>query len=79
MAPWAPRIWIENWVDTYDRPCIIRKPVNRYVPKIPPFEGGGEYCKANPGLGVTNWSIFYPGSSVGSTIDATLYSYVALP
>ena len=37
MSPWVPRIWIEVWVGTYDR---IRRPVNRYVPKIPPFQGG---------------------------------------
>ena len=32
----SSRIWIEVWVGTYDR---IRRPVNRYVPKIP-FQGG---------------------------------------
>ena len=37
MSPWVPRIWIEVCVGTYDR---IRRPVNRYVPKIPPFQGG---------------------------------------
>ena len=37
MSSWVPRIWIEVWVGTYDR---IRRPVNRYVPKIPPFQGG---------------------------------------
>ena len=37
MPPWVPRIWIAVWVVTYDR---IRRPVNRYVPKIPPFQGG---------------------------------------
>ena len=37
MSPWVPRIWIEVWVDTYDR---IRRPVNRYAPKIPPFQRG---------------------------------------
>ena len=64
MSPWVPRIWIEVWVGTYDR---IRRPVNRYVPKIPPFQGGGNVIKLYyPGLG--NRSIFYPGSSVGSTI-----------
>ena len=38
MSPWVPRIWIGVWVLTYDR--ILRRPVNRYVPKIPPFQGG---------------------------------------
>ena len=37
MSPWVPRILIEVWVGTYDR---IRRLVNRYVPKIPPFQGG---------------------------------------
>ena len=37
MSSWVPRIWIEVWVGTYDR---IWRPVNRYVPKIPPFQGG---------------------------------------
>ena len=63
MSPWVPRFWIEVWVGTYDR---IRRPVNRYVPKIPPFQGGENVIRLYPGLG--NRSIFYPGSSVGSTI-----------
>ena len=37
MSPRVPRIWIEVWVSTYDR---IRRPVDRYVPNIPPFQGG---------------------------------------
>ena len=37
MSPWVPRIRIEAWVGTYDR---IRRPVNGYGPKIPPFRGG---------------------------------------
>ena len=48
MSPQIPRIWIEVWVGTYD---CLRRPVNRYVPKIPPFQGGGECYKAYPGLG----------------------------
>ena len=63
MSPWVSRIWIEIWVGTYDR---IKRPVNRYIPKIPPFQRGGECYKAYPGLG--NRSILYPGSSVGITI-----------
>ena len=48
MSPWVPRIWIEVWVGTYDR---IRRPVNRYVPKIPPFQGGENVIRLYPGLG----------------------------
>ena len=33
----GPQDLDEVWVGTYDR---IRRPVNRYVPKIPPFQGG---------------------------------------
>ena len=68
MSPWVPRIWIEVWVGTYHR---MWRPVNRYIhPKDPTFPRGGECCKAYPGLG--NRSIFYPGSSVGSTITFSI-------
>ena len=42
-----------------------RQPIR---PKDPAVTRGGECYKAYPGLG--NRSIFYPGSSVGSTITA---------
>ena len=61
--PGSPGFGSKFWVSTYDR---IRRPDNRYVPKIPPFHGGENVTKAYPGLG--NRSIFYPGSSAGSTI-----------
>ena len=53
-----------------------RQPIR---PKDPAVPRGGECYKAYPGLG--NWSIFYPGSSVGSTITlggeirGKLYTY----
>ena len=40
-----------------------RQPIR---PKDPAVPRGGKCCKAYPGLG--NRSMFYPGSSVGSTI-----------
>ena len=67
MSPWVPRIWIEVWVGTYDR---IRRPVNRYVPKIPPVQGGENAIRPTLGL-VIDRSFFYPGSSAGSTITCT--------
>ena len=66
-SPWVPRIWIEVWVCTYGR---IRRPVDRYVTNAA-VPRGGKCCKAYPGLG--NRSIFYPGSSVGSTITYGWY------
>ena len=65
MSPWVPRIWIEVWAGTYDR---IRRLVNRYVPKIPPFQGGENVIRLT--LSWLNRSIFYPGSSAGSTITS---------
>ena len=44
-----------------------RQPIR---PKDPAVPRGGECYKAYPGLG--NRSIFYPGSSVGSTITRTI-------
>ena len=41
------------------------RPVNRYIPKIPPFQGGENVTRLTLGC---NRSIFFPGSSVGSTI-----------
>ena len=64
MSPWVSRIWIEVWVGTYDR---IRRPVSRYVPKIPPFQGGENVIRLTLDW-VRTRSIFYPGSSVCSTI-----------
>ena len=55
MSPWVPRIWIEVWVGTYDR---IRRPVNRYVPKIPPFQGGANVIRLT--LGRVNDRSFAP-------------------
>ena len=37
MYLWDIRIGIEVWVGTYD---FVRRPVNRYFPKIPPFQAG---------------------------------------
>ena len=64
MSPWVPRIWIEVWVGTYDR---IRRLVNRYVPKIPPFQGGENAARLILGWVIDRY-FTPPGSSVGSTI-----------
>ena len=53
MSPWVSRIWIEVWVGTYDR---IRRPVSRYVPKIPPFQGGENVIRLT--LGCSTPSIY---------------------
>ena len=46
--PGSPGFGSKFWVSTYDR---IRRPVNRYVPKIPPFQGGENVVRLLPRAG----------------------------
>ena len=69
MSPWVPRIWIEVWVGTYDRK---RRPVNRYVPKIPPFQGGENVVR--PTLG---WVIDRSFTPVAQQVAPSHYGTTA--